>query len=113
VRDERGLVDKIVLDAAEVDAELRAVGEHARGVLDMVGGPAAAEEAAGVATCPGRFHCILNLVITNRRDIGTSQSKWTDAKMQTPGFSHGESKRLVIEAPWLVNGGHGASLRRH
>jgi hypothetical protein len=33
--------------------------------------------------------------------------------METAGFSHGESKRLVIEAPWLVNGGHGASLNRH
>jgi hypothetical protein len=25
----------------------------------------------------------------------------------------GAPKRLVIEAPWLVNGGHGASLRHH
>jgi hypothetical protein len=33
--------------------------------------------------------------------------------METAGFSHGESTRLVIEAPWLVNGGHGASLRHH
>jgi hypothetical protein len=24
-----------------------------------------------------------------------------------------ESKQLVIEAPWLVNDGHGASLRHH
>jgi hypothetical protein len=24
-----------------------------------------------------------------------------------------ESKRLVIEAPWLDNGGHGASFRHH
>jgi hypothetical protein len=49
----------------------------------------------------------------NRRDTGTSQSIWTDSKMETAGFSHGESTRLVIEAPWLVNGGHGASLKRH
>jgi hypothetical protein len=72
----------------------------------------------------------------NRRDIGKSQSKWTDSKMETPAhLQHalrdgagaaghvgragpgGRAARChycnSFEAPWLVNGGHGASLRHH
>jgi hypothetical protein len=35
----------------------------------------------------------------------------SDAERVPPASS--VHKRLVIEAPWLVNGGHGASLRNH
>eukprot|EP01046_Picozoa_sp_COSAG06_P094257 COSAG06_NODE_40418_length_402_cov_0.775578_1_plen_57_part_10 len=36
-----------------------------------------------------------------------------DADRPDEGTVAAESKRLVIEALWLVNGGHGASLRHH
>jgi hypothetical protein len=63
----------------------------------------------------------------NRRDIGTSQAIWTDSKMRKrpahdgSGSGSGVGDRVAagccdvfapIEAPWLVNGGHGA-LRHH